>query len=158
MRALFSYWSSKRRNGALPRRVDIDPTEIPRLMPNIIIADIEHDPFRVRYRLAGTKVVEMTGYEFTGKYLDEIALPNDEGPFLECYRLACDSLAPVITRIRWRLGPNDVAEYDACFLPLSDDGQRVNKVLAFECYASIERDYNLITNRGSAPAGEKKHR
>src|SRR3546814_18274569 len=71
-----------------PRRADIDPVEIPRLMPYVLIADIEHAPFRVRFRLVGTKVVEATGFEFTGKYLDEITLPADEGPVLESYQLA----------------------------------------------------------------------
>src|SRR3546814_945976 len=76
IRELFAYWQDKRRGDLLPRRADIDPVEIPRLMPYVLIADIEHAPFRVRFRLVGTKVVEATGFEFTGKYLDEITLPN----------------------------------------------------------------------------------
>src|SRR3546814_7377207 len=60
-------------------------------MPYVLIADIEHAPFRVRFRLVGTKVVEATGFEFTGKYLDEITLPDDEGPVLESYQLASES-------------------------------------------------------------------
>ena len=158
MRALFEYWSSKRKGDALPRRADIDPAEIPGLVQNIMIADIEHHPFRVRYRLVGTKVVEMTGYEFTGKYLDEIALPNDEAPFLDCYRLACDSRSAVLTRVIWRLAPDEVAEYDACFLPLSDDGEVVDKVIAYECYESVERDYDISPGDKGAPAARKRRR
>src|SRR3546814_5044964 len=100
IRELFAYWQDKRRGDLLPRRADIDPVEIPRLMPYVLIADIEHAPFRVRFRLVGTKVVEATGFEFTGKYLDEITLPDDEGPVLESYQLASESKCAVLTRMK----------------------------------------------------------
>lgn len=147
IRALFNYWRSKCPEGGIPRRADIDPVEIPRLMPSLLIVDIEYDPFRVKYRLVGTRIVEMTGFEFTGKYLDEIALPNFEGPFEECYQVACETKSPVITRIKWSLSPDIVAEYDVCFLPLSDDGETANMALSLECYENVERDFTLFAGR-----------
>lgn len=147
IRALFNYWRSKCPEGGIPRRADIDPVDIPGLMPNLLIVDIERDPFRVRYRLVGTRIVEMTGFEFTGKYLDEIALDNFEGPFEECYRAACETKSAIMTRIKWSLSPDIVAEYDVCFLPLSDDGETVNMALSLECYENVERDYTLFGGR-----------
>src|SRR3546814_17510594 len=98
-----------------------------------LIADIEHSPFRVRFRLVGTKVVEATGIEFTGKYLDEITLPDDEGPVLESYQLASESKCAVLTRMKWHLDANTIGEYDACFMPLSENGRTVDKALGLEC-------------------------
>lgn len=147
IRALFRYWRSKCPEGGIPRRADIDPVDIPGLMPNLLIVDIERDPFRVRYRLVGTRIVEMTGFEFTGKYLDEIALDSFEGLFEECYQAACEAKSAIMTRIRWSLSPDIVAEYDVCFLPLSDDGETVNMALSLECYESVERDYTLFAGR-----------
>lgn len=155
IRQLFLYWQSKCADGRIPRRTDIDPVDIPNLVPNLMIADIEHDPFRVRYRLVGTKVVQMTGYEFTGKYLDEIALPNDEGPFQECYQTACETRLPVLQRIEWHLAEDTTEEYDICILPLSDDGDTVNMALAIECYATVERAYKFVVEPMSPPAGRK---
>ena len=155
IRALYTYWLSKCRDGAVPRRADIDPSEIPRLMPNLLIVDIEHDPFRVRYRLAGTKVVQATGFEFTGMYLDEMVLADDEGPFLESYRLAAEDKVPVLSRIKWHLDNETVGEYDACFLPLSDDGETVNKVLSMECYETVERQFSLFGPRRFLPTRER---
>lgn len=155
IRQLFNYWQSKCPPGGIPRRADIDPAEIPSLMPNLLIADIEDAPFRVRYRLVGTKVVQMTGYEFTGKYLDEIALPNDEGPFQECYQLACETKTPVLTRIKWRLTEDTTEEYDICILPLSDDGRRVNMALAIECYETVKRAYTVRAGRVVGAAKKK---
>lgn len=147
IRELFRYWQSKCVDGRIPRRADIDPVEIPRLMPNLLIVDVERDPFRVRYRLVGTRIVEMTGFEFTGKYLDEIALANFEGPFEECYQRACETKQPIITRIKWSLAPDIVAEYDVCFLPLSEDGETANMALSLECYENVERDYTLLSGQ-----------
>jgi len=151
IRELFVYWQSKCAGRPLPRRVDIDPAEISGLIPNLLIADIELDPFRVKYRLVGTRVVQMTGFEFTGKYLDEIALPDDEGPFLECYQTACAWRAPVATRIKWHLGDNSTGEYDICILPLSDDGETVNMTVSVECYENIEREYAFVRDRSFRP-------
>ncbi len=155
IRQFYVYWRSKCREGAIPRRADIDPVEIPKLVPNLLIADIEYKPFRVKYRLVGTNVVEATGFEFTGRYLDEIVLADDEGPFLECYRTACDSRLPVQTRIKWHLGDDTVREYDICILPLSDDGITVNKAVSIECYENVGRDY-VFLGRGRALSGPKK--
>lgn len=154
IRQLYLYWQSKCRDGAIPRRADIDPVEIPKLVPNMLITDIEQHPFRVKYRLVGTKVVEMTGFEFTGKYLDEIVLADDEGPFLECYQTACASRLPVQARIKWHLADDTVGEYDICILPLSDDGVTVNKAVAIECYENVGRDY-LFLSRGRSLTGRK---
>jgi hypothetical protein len=148
IRQLFLYWQGKCRDGRIPRRADIDPAEIPRLVPNILIVDVEYNPFRVRYRLVGTKVVQATGFEITGRYLDEIVLADDEGPFLESYQTACTTKAPILTRIKWHLDAETTGEYDACFLPLSEDGETVNKVLSMECYESIEREFTFLGRRG----------
>lgn len=154
LQQLYDYWQSKRREGRLPRRADIDPTEIPQLMPNLLLVDVEYNPFRVRYRLVGTQVVEATGFEFTGRYLDEIVLPDDEGPFLESYQLAAEQKVPVLARIKWHLDADTIGEYDACFLPLSEDGVTVDKVLSMECYDTLERDFTLLT--GWPPAVRKR--
>lgn len=147
IRQLFEYWQSKCRDGRPPRRADIEPTEIPKLMPSVLIVDIERDPFRVRYRLVGTRIVDATGFEFTGRYLDEISLPDDEGPVLESYELCSESKVPVLSRMTWHLDEDTVGEYDACFLPLSDDGETVNKVLSMECYDDVERAFTFARRR-----------
>ncbi|NJM91687.1 MAG: PAS domain-containing protein, partial [Rhodospirillaceae bacterium] len=42
--ALHRYWQSKCRDGSLPLRAAIDPTEIPRLLPYLVLAEIERRP------------------------------------------------------------------------------------------------------------------
>jgi hypothetical protein len=71
-RDLYSLWLGKREANSMPRRADFDPREMPRLLPHITLFDVEHDPLRFRIRLVGTAVVEATGGDNTGRYLDEL--------------------------------------------------------------------------------------
>ena len=141
LRQLFVYWQSKCRNGGIPRRSDIDPGEIAALLPNIIMVDFEQRPFRVKYRLVGTRVVEMTGFEFTGRYLDEVASKDVQEDFCECYRTVSEERLPVLKRIVWRFTEDVTGAYDFCVLPLDDDGQVATKAIAAECYARLAKHY-----------------
>ena len=138
---LFVYWQSKCSNGSIPRRRDISPTEILPILPHILMVDFEQSPFRVRFRLVGTKVVEITGFEFTGRYLDEIAGAEDRQPFHECYEIASKSEAPVMTRITWRFDQETTGDYDFCVLPLESDGQVASMAIAIECYERLRKRY-----------------
>jgi hypothetical protein len=152
IRELFDYWRGKCRGTAIPRRTDIDPAEILPILPNLMIVDFEQQPFRVRFRLVGTKVVEITGFEFTGRYLDEIVKPDVEAAFIECYETASRTKQPVFDRIKWRFDDQITGEYDFAVLPLDDDGEVAMRALAIECYARLERRYDLAALRRRSPA------
>jgi hypothetical protein len=70
---LHAWWDAARGDVDVPDRADFHPEEMKRLLPFMFISNAEHDPFRVRYRLVGTKAVEVTGFDITGRYLDERA-------------------------------------------------------------------------------------
>jgi hypothetical protein len=147
IRDLFVYWRSRCRGGTIPRRADINPVELRSILPNLLMVDFEREPFRVKFRLVGTRIVETTGFEFTGRYLHEIAQPDVGDAFLECYETACRSRQPVFRRITWRFDEGGSADYDFCVLPLDDDGAAATKALAAECYERVEKQYDLSTAR-----------
>ncbi len=71
---LYDYWERLRGEGALPRRADFDPAAIPRLLPYLIINEVERAAdgrMRFRIRLEGQAVVEARGWPARGRYLDE---------------------------------------------------------------------------------------
>src|SRR3546814_19599704 len=57
LQRLFDYWDRIRGERAMPSRVDIDPTDIPDLLPDVALFDVEWEPLALRYRLVGTAVV-----------------------------------------------------------------------------------------------------
>jgi hypothetical protein len=50
-----AYWRTKARGRRMPARADIDPAEIKPLLPDIVLLNVEWDPFRCRVRLRGTR-------------------------------------------------------------------------------------------------------
>src|SRR5262245_16471554 len=72
MVGLYDYWCSLRRGRAMPTRSDVDPTSIPQHLPNLMLVDVRHDPPSFRYRLIGTRVVDATGEDRTGRPFDEV--------------------------------------------------------------------------------------
>ena len=57
-RRVFEYWRSKAPEGVLPGRRDIDPLEVPDLLPWLTLIDVvwEQERLRLRCRLMGTGV------------------------------------------------------------------------------------------------------
>lgn len=56
----------------IPDRADLDPlSEIPKLLANIWLLDVEHDPRRFRYRLIGSALTRAGALARVGDYLDE---------------------------------------------------------------------------------------
>jgi hypothetical protein len=78
---LLDYWNSLA-GGEPPERDQFLIEDIAPLLPYLLICDFEFNPFRVRYRLSGTRVDEMTGINLTGRYLDEFV----EGDYADSVR------------------------------------------------------------------------
>jgi hypothetical protein len=138
--AFDAYWRAKRRNGLLPGRADIDPVEIKRLLPNIVLLDLQDAPFRVRIRLVGTAIAEFRG-DNTGKYLDELTGmgPERRDEYLAQMRLVATEARPAFAcdRLVTRFGT--VHDIYAGVWPLATDGRKVDKLVAIEDYGKLAR-------------------
>lgn len=71
LRDLYLYWLEKWQGARMPARADIEPLEIPTLLPVVYLVDIEGDPRRFRFRLIGTRIVAWFGRDLTGGYLSD---------------------------------------------------------------------------------------
>lgn len=132
IRAFHRYWHDKRGSADVPLRSSIDPLDIPRLLPYIVLTEIE-TPFRVRYRLVGTKVAESNGADFTGRYLDECGFAV-EAFLRDCYQRLVATRAPVFAYYEWDKpdmpGPaGRVGASAAGFFPLTSVGKTVDRAI-----------------------------
>jgi hypothetical protein len=135
---MLAYWQSKISGARLPRPSDIDPTEIPKLIASVVICDLEEQPFRVRYRLAGTRQVYIVGQELTGRYVDE--LDWEEGPFVHrIFQRARDTAAPVFGYYHWRFRERTPGASEFGLFPLSEDGRVVSRVLGIDAFFPLVR-------------------
>jgi hypothetical protein len=135
VRALVRYWLAIHPRTGLPGRRDIDPAMIPRILPHLVLTDVEGPPHRFRARLVGTAVVEAIGADFTGEYLDD-ALPGFGGTGGTADRiLVVETGLPShrygAATLPFRL---DFAPLERVYLPLASDGRRVDMILAAMAY------------------------
>jgi len=129
---LWTYWRSKAPSGGIPARADLDPLDIPQLLPRIALIDVEQEEGRpqFRYRLAGTEIVERAGRDPTGKSFAELY----EGAYLEqalaTYREIVETRQPHLSRRRFPVeSGRDFLSYDRLILPLGRDHRTVDMLL-----------------------------
>lgn len=129
LRRLYDYWRSLCQESAYPSRRDIDPVDIPDLLPNIFLLDVIGDAQDFVFRLAGTLVEDAFSMPLRGKSIADI-------------QRAAGTPIPVAQHVevargggpRYREGEMLVAGRDhwkthRLLLPLSSDGQRVDVLM-----------------------------
>ena len=129
LRALHAYWSAKRGARPMPARADIDPIEVPRLLPHLMLVAVSDDPLRFRFRLVGTEIVARYGAELTGRELDEIDLGGELGGVRSQYEETVRAAAPTYCRHAIETRQGKYLRYERLLLPLSSDGIRVDMLL-----------------------------
>jgi hypothetical protein len=132
-RELYVYWQLVRRDRLMPARADIDPVELKRILPFVMLSKIEQNPWRVRYTLVGTRCVANAGMDFTNRYLDELDFGCDfDTNWPDVYRTICTERRPVMGLVNTSLKDGRVCELVEVLLPLSDDGQIVTHCISIE--------------------------
>ena len=118
----------------MPVWTDIDPSEIKSLLPQLMVVRYERDPFRVRYSLVGTWVVQYAGADFTGRYLDELDFPSEvDTDWTELHRLLATQGRPIFVASRFRSESGLERDYETAMLPIADPtGTTVERSLCIE--------------------------
>jgi hypothetical protein len=77
-REFFGYWQRlAQRRGGIPLRSDVDPADIPRLLPYLFIVERIAATRRYFFRLSGTGIRDIMGFENTNHFLDELLHGED---------------------------------------------------------------------------------
>lgn len=135
--ALHAWWCGKGGPSVVPDRSAVDPIELKALLPSILIAEAEHDPFRVRYRLQGTKVTEITGIDITGHYLDELLSVEPDQPWQEHYLAVYRSRRPLFGVTTVPRSAGGTVDYEFGIFPLRRGGDSVEQFIALEDYFNL---------------------
>lgn len=121
---LHEYWSSLN-GGAAPARASFDPAAIKPLLPHLYIVAFEAEPFRVRFRLAGTKADEWNGFSLVGRYVDEFLQNDHTGAnriLQDAYQRAWRSGQPVFDTYPWPTRAGEQIGVKFGVFPLTVDG------------------------------------
>jgi hypothetical protein len=137
----YLYWREKAAGRTMPSRNDIDPVDIPKLLPDVMLVE-RLDNGRYRYRLIGTENQTAHGLNATGRYLDEV-LP---GPDYSAHVLALYDECVTARRALYSeclffspSRPEPERHTKVLFMPLSPDGDTVNMILVIQVFFYIDR-------------------
>jgi hypothetical protein len=145
-RALFDYWTSLCLGGQPPTRQQIDPINMWSFLPGILLGDIFVDPFRVFFRLVGTDVAAYSGFDFTGRYLDELDYgKRDAVEWHDCYRYLHAHGCGVIGDNGLKSGDIVIDAYEYAILPLRRETDSYGGFIAIENYDDVDYDAFPIT-------------
>jgi hypothetical protein len=156
--AMLAYWERKRASQSMPRRRDIDPAEIPRLLPHVqLVEATENRGFR--YRLVGTGLVEAFGHDYTGHYVDE-QFPGERGVFIRgIYDLVCSGSSAIFVRNKYVTKKQIDLVANRLYMPLSEDGVRVTLILGALTFeygeAPVSGAWKTASMAAAAPHVEK---
>src|SRR3546814_6157759 len=74
----YEYWKQKRGDRPMPAESDLDPAEIRKILPHVILLDVRQEPLDFHYRLIGTKMDEHMLGRYTGLWMSQI--PHQRSP------------------------------------------------------------------------------
>lgn len=129
IRRIHDYWLAKRAGRPMPSRADIDPLELKDCLGNLCLVEVIGDaPPRFRYRLDGSNLALATGFDMTGKFLDQMPDERYRSFVTAIYLRVLEAKAPVFVANQedWKGYDLDVSSVT---LPLSNDGARVDTIL-----------------------------
>lgn len=124
LRQLYDYWDGRRGDRLMPARADLDPVDIPSLLPNLILVDVERGArVRFRFRLYGTNVCTIRGADLTGHYLDEDNITALQVPAIASYNRILADRQPVYESHRFHPNDRNVGYYHRLVLPLGEENE-----------------------------------
>lgn len=130
-----AYWLAKsggRGGQAMPGRADLDPLiEIPRLVPNVILFDVQHQPLDFRYRVIGTRVRANLTRDLTGVRMSDVDFQRPPSVIWSHHEWVVENRQPRFIRPPY-VGPHrEFLFIEAAILPLGLDGRPVAMLLVF---------------------------
>lgn len=124
-----------------PDRADFDPLQWKRQLPFLLIAEGsggKGDPLRIRYRLVGSACVYAAGFDFTGRYLDEMQSPQSTEDWLGHYRAALESRRPFYGEAKVPTLHGQPYPYEFAIFPLTAGGREIRQFLGIEDFGRLQ--------------------
>jgi hypothetical protein len=129
LKRLYGYWRERRAGAEMPPREAIDPLDFRYILGYVTLVDVERTPRRYRFRLDGSILAMLSGMDYTGKYLDELGMPDYCAFIAASYDRVVDAKRPYAYR---KEGAFDKKSFDeeTLILPLGRDGKVFSLMVA----------------------------
>lgn len=125
---LLTYWQAIGSTKRWPSRSDLNPDDIPFLLGNLHLVDVQQDPLRFRYRLTATNVTWRLGRDGIGKGPEAIPDPMIRQRAIETFSRVALTGRPRASQFDREID-GVMVRCDCLTLPLSSDQRRVDMLL-----------------------------
>jgi hypothetical protein len=121
LKRLYDYWRGRCAETAMPARTAVDPLDFRYILGYVTLVEVELAPRRYRFRLDGSILAMLSGMDYTGKYLDELGLPDYIDFVAASYDRVVDRCRPYAYR---KQGAFDTKTFDeeTLIVPLGRNG------------------------------------
>lgn len=132
--ASLRYWLEKKGDRPMPSRADIDPIDIPKLLPYVILLNVRHEPLDFGYRLVGSVVRYHLNKDLSGQWMREIPHQQPGSVIWTTLGSVVADRRPVSSSIPY-VGPHkDCTISEDMIMPLSKDGEQVDMMFVTIAY------------------------
>ncbi|HUC60508.1 MAG TPA: PAS domain-containing protein [Alphaproteobacteria bacterium] len=162
--AVLRYWNRKRGTRQMPARRDIDPVEIPSLLPVVLLAEI--DGAEARMRLMGEEAAHAFRRDVRGCSVRDFEFGAFTASWIEAFELVIASSAPAVAAGTCALDAHP-CRVETVLAPLADDAGALSHVFGGLVVRPVARDepapvktletYVLPLVRRGAEAAEERH-
>ncbi|MBM3573343.1 MAG: PAS domain-containing protein [Alphaproteobacteria bacterium] len=147
--AALRYWKRQRGAQAMPTRAAIDPTDIPPLLPYVLLIDVLSDPLDFRFQLIGSSVDSIIGQNYRGVRFSELPHMAPGNKVWDEYVQVVEQKQPLTSEIPYVGRAKLVRHLSHCLMPLSSDQETVDAVFTV---VEINLDGSSSTTSREAPA------
>lgn len=124
---LLTYWNSRRAGRAFPSRNEIEPADIAKLLPHVLIGEVVSQSER-KFRLAGTGLCALAGRELKGTDISDLWLPEMRRNISSVLNAVTDGY-PAILTLDGVSESGRVLHAEGLFLPTGGPEGNCNRLL-----------------------------
>lgn len=133
LRALLSYWTSKRAGRSMPLRADVSPGDIVSHLPTVFLIDVAPpavQPAHFQVRLMGTALNDLFAADFTGQTLDRGMTEKAANVMSKVLGIVCQLHRPLrLYGVLPIKQAKESIEIEAIIMPLSLGGAEVEMTM-----------------------------
>ena len=145
LRALLRYWVEKSAGLAMPFRRQIEPIEIPGILPIVLLADVT--PSGARMRLLGTEATSAYGSETRNCLVADIQFGEFTVSWQDAFARIVQSARPAYAAGTYSRG-TELCRVETVLTPLTEDGASISQIFGGLMIRPASRD-TMIARDGS---------
>jgi hypothetical protein len=127
---LYDYWLAKAGARAMPARGDIDPVEMKPWLGNLVLVEFLGGLENYRVRLEGVNIEAMYRGSRAGRGIEALTSKDERDLLLRQYGAVLENRRPAYYEADFQASEGVFARQNKLLLPLSNDGEHVNMILA----------------------------